>query len=195
MNKNNFNKYLSDRFDKILFNIKEIDEAFYKSFSYICKESLSSIKNRGKIITFGNGGSASDAMHLSGELVGKFKKNRPPINSVCLNTNMSIITSIANDIDYSKVFARQLEACIEKNDIVLAISTSGKSKNILECIKYIKKKKIKFFLFTGNEYFLKSQYINTINVPSNKVDEIQELFFIFMHSYCECLENSLNKKN
>ena len=188
-----YSNKLKSRFLKNQKIINSLSGDFYNIFEQLCNLSIDCLKNNGKIITFGNGGSAADAMHLSGELVGKFKKNRPPINSLCLNTNMSIITSIANDIDYSKVFIRQLEACIEKNDVVLAISTSGKSKNILECMKFLKKKKIKLYLFTGNQYFLKSKYINTINVPSNKVDEIQEIFFIFMHSYCECLENSLIK--
>ena len=107
------------------------------------------------------------------------------------NTNISVITSIANDLDYENIFLRQLEAHTADNDIVLAISTSGTSKNITKCFNFFNKYKINCFLFTGNKVVLNENYIKSINVPSSSVDKIQEIFFFFMHSYCEYLEKIL----
>ena len=171
--------------------INSLNDEFYNKVTLFCELSLQCLKKKGKIITFGNGGSASDAIHLTGELVGKFMLTRNPINSICLNTNISVITSIANDLDYENIFLRQLEAHTADNDIVLAISTSGTSKNITKCFNFFNKYKINCFLFTGNKVVLNENYIKSINVPSSSVDKIQEIFFFFMHSYCEYLEKIL----
>ena len=110
---------------------------------------LKTIKKNGKLIFCGNGGSAADSQHLAAELIGKFLKIRKPIPALALTTNSSIITSIGNDINFNMIFARQIEALGNKNDILFAITTSGKSKNILEAIKVAKKKNIKIILLTS----------------------------------------------
>ena len=109
-----------------------------ESFSKIINNAL---LNNKKILTCGNGGSASDAQHFSAELVGRFKKERVSLPAIALNTDTSSITAIANDYDYKRVFSRQIEGLGQKGDILLAISTSGNSKNIKEAIKSARKKK------------------------------------------------------
>ena len=97
----------------------------------------------GKIIFFGNGGSASDSQHLCAEFVGRYKKDRSPLPAISLNTDTSILTAVANDMGYEKVFERQVEALAKKEDIIFAISTSGSSKNVINAIKVAKKMNIK----------------------------------------------------
>ena len=102
---------------------------------------VKALKSKKKIIFCGNGGSAADSQHLSAELVGKFKKKRKALNSISLTTDTSAITSIGNDMGFDKVFSRQLEAIGEKGDVLFALTTSGKSANILNALKVSKKKK------------------------------------------------------
>ena len=93
-----------------------------------------------KLILFGNGGSSTDASHIAAEFVNRFKKERPSLPALALNTDMAVITSIANDYDYSDVFAKQLKALGEEGDIVIAISTSGGAANVLKAMDVAKKK-------------------------------------------------------
>ena len=108
---------------------------------------VKALKSKKKIIFCGNGGSAADSQHLSAELVGKFKKKRKALNSISLTTDTSAITSIGNDMGFDKVFSRQLEAIGEKGDVLFALTTSGKSANILNALKVSKKKKLKLFYY------------------------------------------------
>jgi D-sedoheptulose 7-phosphate isomerase len=101
-----------------------------KSINYI----ENSINSGGKIIFFGNGGSASDSQHLCAEFVGRYKKDRSPLAAISLNTDTSILTAVANDMGYEKVFERQIEALAKKEDIIFAISTSGNSKNVINAV-------------------------------------------------------------
>lgn len=174
--------------------INNLNDDFYKKFDFLCDLSLQKIINGGKIIFMGNGGSAADAMHFSAELVGKFKRERDPIDSICLNTNISNMTAIANDYSYENIFVRQLKSTVKKNDVLIAISTSGKSKNIISSLNYCIDNKIFCSLWTGDNISdLKSDC--DISVPSKETDLIQEVLFLVGHSFCEYLENNFDKKN
>lgn len=118
-----------------------------------CLNVLSSaIKNNKKIIWCGNGGSASQANHLSAELVGgMYKSKKEPFNSICLNTDTAFITAWSNDDDYENIFSRQLDALGMKGDILIALSTSGNSKNIINAVKLASEKKIESITLTGND--------------------------------------------
>ena len=104
-----------------------------------------------KILLFGNGGSATDSSHIAAEFVNRFKKERPSLPAIALNTDMAIITAIANDYDYSDVFAKQLKALGEEGDIVIGISTSGGAANVLKAMDVAKKKKLRTIAFTGTK--------------------------------------------
>lgn len=170
-------------------NLKKLNTKYYKDQINIATNlSIKALKNGKKIIFCGNGGSAADSQHLCAELVSKFLKNRKPIPSISLTTNTSTITSISNDFDYKFIFSKQIEALGKKNDVLIAISTSGKSKNIIEALKTSKKKGLKNILLTGNKVINKKFCDVVLDVPADRVDRIQELHILIGHIICENIE-------
>lgn len=145
-----------------------------------------------KLIVFGNGGSACDASHIAAEFVNRFKRDRPGLPAISLNTDMAVMTSIANDYDFSEVFARQLKTLAEKGDIAIAISTSGSSKNILKAVDAAKKKGVKVIAFTGlkGDRFAKKSDLAFI-VPSDDTPRIQETHITLAHVLCQMVEEIL----
>ena len=153
---------------------------------------ISCIKNNGKVVLFGNGGSASDAQHMTAELIGRFKVDSNPIPAIALTTDTSVITSIANDYDFDEIFSRQCETLVNKNDIVIAISTSGNSSNIINGIIEAKEKQSFVIGLTGNSGGkLKSEVDLLLDVPSNDTARIQESHRIIIHSLCQLIEKNL----
>jgi D-sedoheptulose 7-phosphate isomerase len=153
---------------------------------------VSAYKNGKKVIWFGNGGSAADAQHLACELVSKFYIERKSLPSIALNANTSILTSIANDFDFQNVFSRQIEALANDGDIVVGISTSGTSRNIIAAIKEAKKKKAVTVGFTGESGGkLKGLVDFLVNVPSNDTPRIQESHITIGHIICYLVEREL----
>ncbi len=145
-----------------------------------------------KLILFGNGGSATDASHIAAEFVNRFKKERPSLPAIALNTDMAIITAIANDYDYSDIFAKQLKAIGSEGDIVIAISTSGSAANVLKAMDVAKKKKIKSIAFTGakgEKFASKATY--AFIVPSDNTPRIQETHITLGHVLCQMVEEIL----
>lgn len=145
-----------------------------------------------KLVLFGNGGSAMDANHIAAEFVGRFKRERPGLNAISLSTNMAAITAIANDYDFSEVFSRQLKAIAEEGDIVIAISTSGSSPNVLKAVSAAKRKKLKVVAFTG----LKGEKLAgrahyAFIVPSDNTPRIQETHIALGHVLCQMVEEIL----
>ena len=122
--------------------LETIDNKFKRKIISVSKALSKSLKKGGTIYWCGNGGSASDSMHLSTELIGRFKKNRKPLKSISLSSNASALTCISNDFGFENLFSRQIEALGKKNDVLVAISTSGNSKNILKAIKQAKRNKL-----------------------------------------------------
>ncbi len=150
------------------------------------------LKKDGKVIVFGNGGSASDSQHIAAALVGRFKKDRSALASIALTTNTSIITSLANDYGYDVIFSRQLEALGKKNDIALGISTSGKAKNVALAIKQAKKMGIKTVVLSGGDGgdIVKLADVSLV-VPSKVTARIQEAHITIAHIICEMIEQEL----
>jgi D-sedoheptulose 7-phosphate isomerase len=150
------------------------------------------LKKDGKVIVFGNGGSASDSQHIAAELVGRFKKDRSALAGIALTTNTSIITSLANDYGYDVVFSRQVEALGKKNDVVLGISTSGKAKNVALGIKQAKKMGIKTVALSGGDGgdIVKLADVALV-VPSKVTARIQEAHITIAHIICEMIEQEL----
>lgn len=183
-----FKEYL----DECSHNIDNMKSNLYlaieKSINYI----KNSINSGGKIIFFGNGGSASDSQHLCAEFVGRYKKDRSPLAAISLNTDTSILTAVANDMGYEKVFERQVEALAKKEDVIFAISTSGSSKNVINAVVAGKKKGIKIIALTGKKDSELSNLSDvSIKVPSNKVNHIQEMHIIIGHFICEIIEKNI----
>ena len=160
--------------------------------SSISLEIKDCLNRNGKIIWCGNGGSAADSLHLSSEFLGKFKNKRKPLASISLSSDISNITCISNDFGYENVFSRQLEGIGNRQDILFAISTSGKSKNILKAIKSANNKKIKVIFLNSIQNKKKNKTINIdIKVPAKRVDRIQELHIFVGHLICEIIEKKI----
>lgn len=145
-----------------------------------------------KLLLFGNGGSSTDASHIAAEFVNRFKRERPGLPAICLNTDMAVITSIANDYDYSEVFARQLKSLAVEGDIVIAITTSGNSGNILKAMEAARKKKLKTIVFTGSKgEKIASKATYSFVVPSDNTPRIQETHITLGHVLCLMVEEIL----
>lgn len=158
----------------------------------IAQLMIDCLKKDGKVIVFGNGGSASDSQHIAAELVGRFKRDRSPLAGIALTTNTSIITSLANDYGYDVVFSRQVEALGKKNDVVLGISTSGKAKSVILGIKQAKKMGIKTVALSGSDggEVVKLADVSLV-VPSKVTARIQEAHITIAHIICEMIEQEL----
>jgi D-sedoheptulose 7-phosphate isomerase len=153
---------------------------------------VDSIKAGNNILICGNGGSAADAQHIAGEFVCRFYKDREPLPAIALSTDTSVITSISNDYMYSHIFSRQVKAIGRKGDILLGISTSGSSQNILEAFKTARTMEIKTILLTGlveREVAGFSDIV--ISVPSSDTPRIQEMHLVIEHIICEIVEEQL----
>ncbi len=188
------------KINNILNNLKIIEKNAKalqgkKFLSLINKASeiiVQSLRNKNKILFCGNGGSAADAQHLSTELLGKYLKIRKALASIDLTSNSSLLTSIGNDISFDQIFSRQISAIGFRNDVLFAITTSGKSKNVLNAIKIAKKKGLKIILLASD----KAQRLNKsvdlfIPSPGARVDRIQETHTMVGHLICELVEKKL----
>ena len=145
-----------------------------------------------KIIIFGNGGSSTDASHIAAEFVGRFKMERPPLPAISLNTNMAVITAIANDYDFSDVFVRQLKAHAQDGDVVIGISTSGNSANVIKAMEAARSRGLKTVALTGAEGGkLASKADHIFAVPSTDTPRIQETHIILGHVLCQMVEEIL----
>ena len=151
-----------------------------------------SLKNKKKLLFCGNGGSASEASHIAAEFVGRYLKERREQPAISLTTDTSIITAIGNDYSFKEIFSKQIKAIGNRGDILIALSTSGKSENIIHAIKSAKAKGMKTVLFTGEKKFKNKKLIDVeINVPAKRVDRIQELHLVLLHNLCELVELKL----
>ena len=154
------------------------------------KAIAETFKSGGKVLTAGNGGSAADAQHLAAEFVGKFMYDRPALNAIALTNNNSIITAIGNDYSSDYIFARQIQAYGKPNDVFVAISTSGNSKNIILAIDEAKKIGLKTIGLTGKQESLMDNICDfIIKIPSDKTPIIQESHIMTEHLICALVEN------
>lgn len=153
---------------------------------------IEALKKDGKILLFGNGGSASDSQHIAAEFIGRFKKDRSALAAIALTTNTSVLTSLANDYGYEVVFAKQIEALGKKNDIVIGISTSGKAKNVIQGIKQAKKMGLKTVALTGGDGAELAKLADvSLVIPSSITARIQEAHIAVGHIICELAEEML----
>jgi D-sedoheptulose 7-phosphate isomerase len=171
--------------------IKLIDQSSV-NIQEASKLIIESLQSGRKIMFCGNGGSAADAQHLSAELVGRYMKNRKPLASIALTTDTSVITAISNDFSYNKIFSRQVESIGNEGDVLYAISTSGKSENIIAALKIAKLLKIRTIGVTGSKDTVFKELCDiVITVPASRPDRIQEMHIAIGHIICEILESEL----
>ena len=150
------------------------------------------LNEKNTIFWCGNGGSASDAQHIAAEFVGRFTVNRKSLNSISLNTDTSVLSCIANDFGYDKIFSRQLEGLARNNDLLVCLSTSGNSQNIFNALEFARKNNIKSISFLGKDG---GKCLNMsdcqIIIPSNNTARIQELHITIGHILCYLVEKNL----
>lgn len=150
------------------------------------------LRNGGTVYFFGNGGSAADAQHVAAEFVGKFNKDRRPLAAEALTTNTSILTAIANDYSFDEIFSRQVKAKVTKSDLVVGISTSGNSKNVLMGLNSAMEIGANTIGFTGkNSRHMKEVCDITFEIYSEKTARIQEAHILVWHIVCDLVEAEL----
>ena len=162
------------------------------SIAIAAEAMVNTLMTEGKILICGNGGSAADAQHFAAELVGRFEKDRPGLAAIALTTDTSALTAIGNDYDFDAIFSRQVRALGQENDILVALSTSGNSPNVLEAILAAHEKGMKIIALTGREG---GQIANTLdvddillNVPHTRTARIQEVHITVIHELCDTVD-------
>ena len=167
---------------------KKIEDA-----SLLC---IQAFKNAKKVMFCGNGGSAADAQHLSAELSGRYYIDRPPLPSEALHVNSSYLTAVANDYSYDEVYARLVRGSMEKGDVLIGLSTSGNSKNIIKAFAEAKTKGISIVGLTGESGGQMKEISDILlNVPSTDTPRVQESHILIGHIICELIERELFLKN
>lgn len=160
-----------------------------KDAAAVIEESL---RTGGKIHFCGNGGSAADAQHLAAELSGRFYFDRPPLNAEALHCNTSYLTAVGNDYGYDLIFCRLLRGTAKKGDVVVGISTSGNSKNILKAFEVAKELDVHIIAMTGETGGAMKEFADVLlNVPSKDTPRIQESHIMIGHIICELVETAL----
>lgn len=157
----------------------------------IADKIVAAVRKGKRVFLFGNGGSAADAQHIAGELAGRFYRDREPLPAMSLNTNTSIITAIGNDYGYEEVFARQVRALVNKGDVVIGLSTSGNSANVIQGIQAARELGAVTVVFTGRKGKLAGMSDLALCVPSTDTPRIQEAHITAGHIICYLVEEAL----
>ena len=169
----------------------ELQESGIETVVSIAQAITTALKQNGTVYLCGNGGSAADAQHIAGELVGRFRRERKALAAVALSTDTSIITSIANDYAYENVFARQIEALVREGDILWAFSTSGTSANVIAAVESAKKKGAYVIAFTGTNNSKLEQIADIcFCADADSTARSQEIHQLAYHIICDLVEKS-----
>ncbi len=188
------NKLIKNYLNRYDDSLRSLKESSNKEIILASKKLVKAFRNKKKLLICGNGGSASDAQHFAAELVGRFKKDRLSLPALALNTDTSAITAIGNDYNFDKIFSRQIEGLGMQGDVLFAISTSGKSKNIINAAIEAKKKNILVIGLTGSKSSkLEKESDICIKASSEETCHIQEIHIIIIHLLCVLIENELLK--
>ena len=167
------------------------DAVILNTMEKITDAIVDCFKNNGTVLLCGNGGSAADAQHLAAEFSGRFYKDREPLNAEALHVNTSYLTAVANDYSFNEVYSRLVKAKGKKGDVLIALSTSGNSQNIIEAAKTAKAKEMKVIAFTGKDGGKLKEYADfLINVPSTDTPRIQECHILVGHIICQLVEEN-----
>ena len=156
---------------------------------------FNALSNGNKILACGNGGSAGDAQHFAAELVGRFERERFPLPAIALTTDTSIITAVGNDYSFNEIFSKQVQAFGQAGDILLAISTSGNSGNVVAAVEAALEREMRVVAMTGKDGGKLGQMLTDadvhINVPHSRTARIQEVHLVAIHSICDGLDVAL----
>ena len=188
--KKRISNYIEDavnNYNALLFN-----EGIQNTIGLIIDKSIQAFQNGNKILLCGNGGSAADAQHIASELSGKFCIDRPPLYAEALHVNSSYITSVSNDYGYATTYSRMVEAAGRKHDILIGLSTSGKSQNVLNALIKAKEKGMLTVGLTGKDIGEMNTVCDIIiNVPSTETARVQEGHILIGHIICQLIEEKI----
>jgi len=171
-------------------NVRTVSNLIFKldKIDKVANIIITAYRNGNKVLICGNGGSAVDAEHFVAELVNKFKFDRKGLNAIALSSNNAVITAIGNDYNYDEIYSRQVIAYANKGDIVIGITTSGKSINILNALDKAEELEAIPILITG---LVDNKYENSLTMPSIDTARIQEAYLLAIHMICEIIEDEL----
>jgi D-sedoheptulose 7-phosphate isomerase len=168
------------------------DQGLLDTARQIAEAIASALRNGNKLLISGNGGSAADAQHIAAEIVGRYKKDRPAYAALALTTDTSALTSIGNDYGFEQIFSRQVEGLGKRGDVLLAMTTSGRSPNILAALKVARARGLVTVGFTGAKGTAMSASCDHLLVaPSDDTAVIQQIHMAFAHGICEVIEQKL----
>lgn len=169
------------------------DEALQAQIVFAAQALCTCLQSGGKILLCGNGGSAADAMHITAEFVGGFAGYEQPLAAICLNSNAANMTSIANDSDYRYVFSKQVEALAQQGDMLIALTTSGKSENVLAALAAAKQAGAVTLALCGeNVDFIKSDYV--LAIPSSDTPRVQEMHLLIGHCLAQYVKEHVSRE-
>ena len=172
-----------------------LDEKIFEKLYNIALKISQCFENNGQVYICGNGGLAAEAMHFSSEFLGRFKLERKALTVVSLNADPAVITSIANDYGYEHIFSRQLHGILQKNDVLITLSTSGNSCNIIRALDEANKIGCESICFLGSNNGLIQNCAKIIlNIPSNNIPRIQEGHLLLLHILCDLVERLIMQK-
>lgn len=180
---------LLDHLDVINATINSLEQ----DIQYASELCIDTLKNNNKILLCGNGGSAADAQHIAAELTGRYKADRQGLAGIALTTDTSALTAIGNDYGYERIFDRQVEALARKGDLLIGLSTSGNSENILRAFKAAKLVDCMTIGLSGKGGGKMTKYCDiNIIIPSDNTPRIQEVHILIGHILCQLIDNSIN---
>jgi D-sedoheptulose 7-phosphate isomerase len=192
---NEINHYIQRAFEASIETKQDSLDALKEPIEFASAMLNQALVSGNKIMSCGNGGSASDAQHFSSELLNRYDRDRPGLPAIALTTDSSTLTSIANDYDYRQIYSKQVTSLGQPGDILLAISTSGQSPNIIEAIEAANDSEIPVIALTGKDGGAMAQVLDAnsieIRVPSNVTARIQEVHILVIHILCELLDLQL----
>ncbi len=180
------NEQIKEHMQTVQMTLEELQSYIYTA----CILTTECLKNGGKVLIFGNGGSAADAQHIVAEIVGRYKKDRRGLPAIALTTDSSILTAIGNDFGYDKIFERQVEALANEGDLLIGISTSGNSLNVLRALQKGRKKGCKTIGLGGKSAGTMKEFCDLlICVPSKNTPRIQEMHILIGHIIAQSIDD------
>ena len=185
-------KRITDQFEQSIATKQAALELLAAPIAQAVDVMTGSLMNNGKILACGNGGSAADAQHFAAELVNRFEMERPPLGAIALTTDSSTLTSIANDYAYDQIFAKQVAALGHPGDVLLAISTSGNSPNVIEAMKAAQEREMPIIALTGRNGGRMAELLGPedvhLCVPAERTARIQEVHLLILHCLCDGID-------
>jgi D-sedoheptulose 7-phosphate isomerase len=189
------NERIKHHFNESIHTMMEAMDALIDPVTLASESIVQCLLNNNKILCCGNGGSAGDAMHFASEMLNRFESERPSLPAISLVSDMNTVTAIANDYGYDEVFSKQIKALGQHGDILMAISTSGNSKNILQAIHSAHQRDMRIIALTGNDGGEIAKLLHPedieICVPSKRTARIQESHLVIIHTLCDIIDRQL----